>query len=328
MRKLFSLLVLVSLLTPVANAAPADADADGIPDSSDLCPYTPAGAAVDQYGCALDADYDGVSDGIDQCPATALGASVNAKGCAANQSPGPAASTGAAPAAPASTTDTAPALAPAAAAATEAAPAPAAVEVPHFPSVEQPTPEAPMAPVEAPSTPPAPVQPEFDVTTLPKEAPPPVQPELLPPPAPEPVTTGVLAATPPTIAPPAVVEPLPPVAPLTVAVPEMAAYSDPLFKTLNFDRNSAQLPQTAQNKLHYSMLDLAKSVQHYPRMMIEVAGYADTAEKGAEALPAARAETVKNYLIAHGVPALRIKTSGHSVTGPHSSRAEILTYPQ
>ncbi|NHA13546.1 OmpA family protein [Thioalkalivibrio sp. XN279] len=33
---------------------PADTDGDGVPDSVDRCPTTPAGARVDQYGCSCD----------------------------------------------------------------------------------------------------------------------------------------------------------------------------------------------------------------------------------------------------------------------------------
>lgn len=55
-------------------AAPvgADADQDGILDSQDRCLGTPAGRAVDAYGCArrLDRDGDGVSDDRDQCQGT------------------------------------------------------------------------------------------------------------------------------------------------------------------------------------------------------------------------------------------------------------------
>lgn len=72
------------LVTPV----PSDADGDGVPDSGDLCPSTPAGASVNAQGCAasqLDADGDQVPDNDDLCPATSAGASVNAQGCAASQ---------------------------------------------------------------------------------------------------------------------------------------------------------------------------------------------------------------------------------------------------
>ena len=71
------------LLCPEAQAAPApaDSDGDGVPDASDQCPGTPAGAAVDANGCELDSDGDGVKDSMDQCPGTEAGASVDEKGC-------------------------------------------------------------------------------------------------------------------------------------------------------------------------------------------------------------------------------------------------------
>lgn len=59
-----------------------DADGDGVPDSVDNCPGTPAGVAVDARGCPLDSDRDGVPDSLDKCPGTAAGLSVDANGCA------------------------------------------------------------------------------------------------------------------------------------------------------------------------------------------------------------------------------------------------------
>ena len=43
----------------------ADADGDGVPDSSDECPNTPADTP---NGCPLDSDGDGVPDYLDECP--------------------------------------------------------------------------------------------------------------------------------------------------------------------------------------------------------------------------------------------------------------------
>src|SRR3989442_8992899 len=60
---------------------PIDSDKDGVPDSLDQCPDTPAGAHVDANGCPTDADQDGVPDGLDQCPNTPVGAKVDATGC-------------------------------------------------------------------------------------------------------------------------------------------------------------------------------------------------------------------------------------------------------
>lgn len=70
----------------VASAAPtpqrpADADGDGVPDSRDQCPGTPAGATVDSTGCEPDADGDGVADVRDACPNTPRGAEVDSRGC-------------------------------------------------------------------------------------------------------------------------------------------------------------------------------------------------------------------------------------------------------
>lgn len=68
---------------PVVVAAPVDGDADGdgVADSIDRCPNTPAGSQVDASGCIADDDKDGVPNANDQCPNTSAGAKVDAKGC-------------------------------------------------------------------------------------------------------------------------------------------------------------------------------------------------------------------------------------------------------
>jgi OOP family OmpA-OmpF porin len=58
-----------------------DADGDGVVDSKDKCPGTPAGAQVDMNGCALDSDGDGVPNYKDKCPGTRAGARVDMNGC-------------------------------------------------------------------------------------------------------------------------------------------------------------------------------------------------------------------------------------------------------
>ncbi len=58
-----------------------DSDGDGVVDSKDACPGTPAGISVDARGCPLDSDGDGVTDDKDKCPGTTAGAKVNAEGC-------------------------------------------------------------------------------------------------------------------------------------------------------------------------------------------------------------------------------------------------------
>jgi outer membrane protein OmpA-like peptidoglycan-associated protein len=58
-----------------------DSDSDGVLNNRDRCPNTPAGAQVNDLGCPADSDGDGVADGIDRCPNTAVGAIVDAAGC-------------------------------------------------------------------------------------------------------------------------------------------------------------------------------------------------------------------------------------------------------
>lgn len=59
-----------------------DSDGDGVVDTSDKCPDTPAGVAVSATGCPLDTDGDGIADYMDKCPQTTAGVKVDAKGCA------------------------------------------------------------------------------------------------------------------------------------------------------------------------------------------------------------------------------------------------------
>jgi outer membrane protein OmpA-like peptidoglycan-associated protein len=58
-----------------------DNDSDGILNNRDRCADTPSGAQVDGFGCPADNDSDGVANGIDRCPNTAVGAIVDASGC-------------------------------------------------------------------------------------------------------------------------------------------------------------------------------------------------------------------------------------------------------
>jgi hypothetical protein len=61
-------------------AAGEDEDADGVDDSIDKCPGTPAGSTVNSDGC-IDSDLDGIRDSIDLCPGTPLFTTVDVKGC-------------------------------------------------------------------------------------------------------------------------------------------------------------------------------------------------------------------------------------------------------
>ena len=60
-----------------------DTDGDGVNDKNDKCPATPAGTAVNSFGCKIDgdSDNDGVKDSKDQCPNTPTGVAVDSTGC-------------------------------------------------------------------------------------------------------------------------------------------------------------------------------------------------------------------------------------------------------
>lgn len=60
---------------------PKDSDGDGVVDASDRCPGTAAGTVVDANGCPRDSDGDGVADAGDKCPGTPAGTAVDARGC-------------------------------------------------------------------------------------------------------------------------------------------------------------------------------------------------------------------------------------------------------
>ena len=77
-----------SQFTLLSGLAIADADNDGVPDTTDLRPDTPEGETVDAWGCSdsqTDSDGDGVPDADDQCPETAAGYTVDSNGCSAIQ---------------------------------------------------------------------------------------------------------------------------------------------------------------------------------------------------------------------------------------------------
>lgn len=65
----------------MAAGRPVDSDGDGVLDSADACPNTPAGASVDPRGCPVDSDGDGVYDYADECPNTPADVRVDARGC-------------------------------------------------------------------------------------------------------------------------------------------------------------------------------------------------------------------------------------------------------
>ncbi len=81
----------LAVVDPVTGRADcgADLDRDGVLDSLDQCPATPAGTAVDAKGCTLnltdDSDGDGVTNVLDLCPGTPAGVKVDEKGCVVGQ---------------------------------------------------------------------------------------------------------------------------------------------------------------------------------------------------------------------------------------------------
>lgn len=72
-----------------------DSDNDGVEDSKDLCPNTPAGTTVTGNGCPkpsetpVDTDKDGVPDADDKCANTPSGTQVDATGCPVSTNPPP-----------------------------------------------------------------------------------------------------------------------------------------------------------------------------------------------------------------------------------------------
>lgn len=58
-----------------------DEDGDGVFDSEDMCPGTPGGVTVDDFGCPVDNDRDGVADYLDLCPSTPVNVKVDKNGC-------------------------------------------------------------------------------------------------------------------------------------------------------------------------------------------------------------------------------------------------------
>lgn len=59
----------------------SDTDKDGVVDYKDMCKFTPNGAQVNKFGCALDQDFDGVIDLYDICPDTTASELVDKNGC-------------------------------------------------------------------------------------------------------------------------------------------------------------------------------------------------------------------------------------------------------
>ena len=72
------------ILWSFGGGPPPDSDGDHVPDKKDNCANTPKGAVVDDAGCPKDSDGDKVYDGLDKCTGTQRGWAVDASGCPAD----------------------------------------------------------------------------------------------------------------------------------------------------------------------------------------------------------------------------------------------------
>jgi hypothetical protein len=61
--------------------AEKDTDGDGVDDNKDVCPDTPMGLEVDEFGCPIDSDSDGVPDYLDKCNNTLRNILIDETGC-------------------------------------------------------------------------------------------------------------------------------------------------------------------------------------------------------------------------------------------------------
>ncbi|TAJ55051.1 MAG: hypothetical protein EPN60_04500 [Nevskiaceae bacterium] len=267
-----------------------DGDADGVADPQDDCPYTPPDAVVDAQGCALDADFDGIANGIDRCLNTALGALVDERGCAVGQVPAALLSVRPAPPPLTAPPPSVPVPAPAAVVtkpakqvtpqgeSLQATPEPLVPLTPLAPlgisggAVSASIPAAPALPVVAATQPPPQARASADL-----------QAALL---AEEQSRDARLAGAP------------------AVPLPES------ISESLVFAVRSAELSPAAARKLEALAPALKALATRSASAHVSVAAYADQGE-GTKASRYAirRSELVRAWLLAHGVPAERIRTS-------------------
>lgn len=343
-------------LAPISSMASVDLDGDGVPDDRDECPQTPAktsidkrgcplkteaapeivpvaqeitcatppaGAVVDNNGCAVDQDADGVPDGVDQCAHTAQGLTVNAAGCplpVAKETP---------------------------------APKPAKKKTPKkitepLPAIPDATPMRPAAEHSAPETVAIPVQ---ETMVAPMAVPPPPQPEPVPVPAVESAkpeaalskpTGGAeasVAAQQPIVAKP-VRTPRVPKPPLVAAKPlVIEAASSPATSgtesarplAIHFTAGSAELSPESLRKLSALASEYLAALSSKPTLRIDLQAHANATHDGGspEEVAGDRLDIIRVYLIAHGVAKEKISLSTHvdKVTSAEaqreSRRAEI-----
>lgn len=278
-----------------------DGDADGVADPQDDCPYTPPGAEVDSRGCARDADFDGIANGIDRCGNTALAAVVDTRGCAAGQTPSALAVSRPATVLPEPLTVLASSL------------RDQVVMTVQIPVASLPLVPAPLA------APPPPSPSESLRTALLAEE--------------QARATGLVSApalqTPPR---PAATEP-PPTrteAPAAAAAPTQPL-PESLSESLGFAARSAELSPQATRKLDELAPVLRALANRNAEAYLSVAAFADRHEgTRASRYAIQRSELVRAWLLAHGVPRERIRTSIRVLdagTSADNRRVEIRSAP-
>ncbi len=179
---------------------------------------------------------------------------------------------------------------------------------PATPAATAPVPKPAPAPAAPPPTPAAPPPP----SPAPKVAPPP---EAAPPPvAPPPPAAPPKPAAPPSPPPTPALPPPPPPPPPAPAAPK-APTKAPEFGTPYFDLNKSNINPAAAKELDQN----GALLRDNPGVKVEIAGYADSGERGAQSLSQKRAESAKKYLQdKFNIPADRLVTKGYGASRPVS----------
>jgi OmpA-OmpF porin, OOP family len=269
---------------------PADNDGDGVPNGIDRCPNTAVGAIVDASGCTRDSDGDNIPDGIDKCPDTPTGVLVDANGCP-RDSDGDGIPDG---------LDRC-----------SATPKGATVDALGCPGDEDADgvldgldrcPRTPIgATVNASGCVPG------QQGRAPANAPPPTnQPPAGQPPAAQPPGNQQPANAPPdTSAPGRAVRP-----------PEPRPGAPMVLEGVTFESGSARL----QSGSYVELDSIAKVLQANRSLRVEIGGHTDDAGTPADnqRLSTLRAEAVRNYLVAKGVPFQQMVARGYGSTVPRT----------
>jgi outer membrane protein OmpA-like peptidoglycan-associated protein len=265
---------------------PTDSDGDGVADGIDRCANTPVGAIVDALGCTRDSDGDNIADGIDKCPDTPAGVLVDAKGCP-RDSDGDGIPDG---------LDRC-----------SATPKGATVDALGCPGDEDADgvldgldrcPRTPIGATVNSSGCAAGQQPRQQSRTAPADT------SKAAPPAPPP----------PAQTPPAQTAPAQTPNPLTPPAPSPGAPA--VLEGVTFETGSARL----QPGSYVALDSVATVLLANPKMKVEIGGHVDNAGTPADNqhLSTLRAEAVRNYLVAKGVPFQQMVARGYGATMPRT----------